>query len=252
MKSRPVFLRAMRARQALVQPAPLARIRPSAYTSPGPVRPFSSTLRYLNEQKQSSESTSQSSSDQSKTRQKKAPEPEAGPPQSPFKVFAEVLRQEIQKNKAWQDNVKQLQGDVDKLADSAALKKAREVYERARITNMINNNPRIQAALGDLKKAGVNVSEAISRSLEDSGVIDAIRSSYGWAAGAAARATQPVRDTAVYKALATSVEEAFDDTAGSSSRYGGYEEKEARRRRREVRAEKAGKVASKRTKANPE
>jgi import inner membrane translocase subunit TIM44 len=117
---------------------------------------------------------------------------------------------------------------------------------------MIQNNPRIQAAAADLKRRGISVSEAISKSLEDSGVLDAIRSSYGWAASTAARATQPVRDTAVYKALAASIEETFDDTTGAGSRYGGYEEKESRRRRREARAKKAGKTPTKRVQENPE
>ncbi len=44
-----------------------------------------------------------------------------------------VFREEIEKNKGWQDNVKQLQGDVDKSADSAALKKSKEIYERMRV-----------------------------------------------------------------------------------------------------------------------
>jgi import inner membrane translocase subunit TIM44 len=52
-------------------------------------------------------------------------------------VFAQVLKEEISKNKAWQDNVKQLQGDVDKLADSQAMKRAREVYERARVRKLV-------------------------------------------------------------------------------------------------------------------
>jgi import inner membrane translocase subunit TIM44 len=117
---------------------------------------------------------------------------------------------------------------------------------------MIQNNPRIQAAAADLRRRGISVSEAIGKSLEDSGVLDAIRSSYGWAADTATRATQPVRDTAVYKALAASIEETFDDQTGMGSRYGGYEEKEERRRRREARARKAGKVATKRVKENPE
>lgn len=115
---------------------------------------------------------------------------------------------------------------------------------------MIQKNPRIQSALSDLKSRGISVSDAINRSLEDSGVINAIRSSYGWAAETAARATAPVRDTAVYKAIAHSVEEAFDDETGMGSRYGGYEEKEARRKKRELRAKRAGK--SVRVKANPE
>jgi import inner membrane translocase subunit TIM44 len=117
---------------------------------------------------------------------------------------------------------------------------------------MIQNNPRIQSALAEMKSRGISASEAINKALEDSGVIHAIRASYGWASDAASRATQPVRDTAVYKAIAESVEDAFDDETGLSSRYGGYMEKEARRRKREARAKKAGKTRSLRVKANPE
>ena len=57
------------------------------------------------------------------------------PPKSPFQTFVEVLREELRKNRELQDNVKQLQGDVDKLQDSEAMKKARAAYERARVSN---------------------------------------------------------------------------------------------------------------------
>lgn len=59
---------------------------------------------------------------------------EGGPPKSPFQTFVEVLREELRKNRELQDNVKQLQGDVDKLQDSEAMKKARAAYERARVS----------------------------------------------------------------------------------------------------------------------
>jgi import inner membrane translocase subunit TIM44 len=92
----------------------------------------------LNEQQQQQKQESQQSEkeqEKQKQRQKRREEEEVNaPPQNPFKVFAQVLREEISKNKAWQDNVKQLQGDVDKLADSQAMKRAREVYERARVS----------------------------------------------------------------------------------------------------------------------
>lgn len=54
-------------------------------------------------------------------------------PKSPFQTFVDVLREELRKNRELQDNVKQLQGDVDKLQDSEAMKKARAAYERARV-----------------------------------------------------------------------------------------------------------------------
>ena len=56
------------------------------------------------------------------------------PPQSPFKVFVQTLKEEIQKNRELQEDVKKLQGDVDKFADSEAMKKAREAYERSRVS----------------------------------------------------------------------------------------------------------------------
>ena len=55
-------------------------------------------------------------------------------PKSPFQTFVEVLREELKKNRELQENVKQLQGDVDKFQDSEAMKKARDAYERARVS----------------------------------------------------------------------------------------------------------------------
>ena len=54
-------------------------------------------------------------------------------PKSPFQTFVDTLKEELHKNRQLQENVKQLQGDVDKLQDSEALKKARDAYERARV-----------------------------------------------------------------------------------------------------------------------
>jgi import inner membrane translocase subunit TIM44 len=274
MKSRPSQLRSLRLRSPTLSPLVRATlIRPTS-------QPFSTSSAVRN-----AESKKDDKSEKKEEEKKRAPPPEDNaPPQSPFKVFANVLKEEIAKNKAWQDNVKQLGGEVDKLADSAAMKRARDVYERARvsvtaglvcrgcrlhrgtnlvwsctvlifvqITSSIKSNPRLQAAVAELQKAGVSVSDAVNRSLQDSEVLRAISVASGRVYSAAASATQPVRDTAAYKALAESVEEAFDDS-GAGSRYGGYEEREERRRRREKRALKAGKkgVATKRVKENPE
>jgi mitochondrial import inner membrane translocase subunit TIM44 len=59
-------------------------------------------------------------------------------PKSPFQTFVEVLREELHKNRQLQDSVKQLSGDVDKLQDSEAMKKTRELYERARVSSSDN------------------------------------------------------------------------------------------------------------------
>ena len=57
-------------------------------------------------------------------------------PKSPFQTFVEVLRDELRKNRELQDNVKQLQGDVEKFQDSEAMKKARAAYEKARVRHL--------------------------------------------------------------------------------------------------------------------
>jgi hypothetical protein len=54
-------------------------------------------------------------------------------PKSPFQTFVDVLKEELRKNRELQENVKQLQGDVDKFQDSEAMRKARAAYERARV-----------------------------------------------------------------------------------------------------------------------
>jgi mitochondrial import inner membrane translocase subunit TIM44 len=67
--------------------------------------------------------------------------------------------------------------------------------------------------------------------------------------------TEPVRNTAAYKVFADTLVDAFDDSG--SAKHAGFEEKEARRKRRQARLAKAGLtgIAGKgkeRVKANPE
>lgn len=65
-------------------------------------------------------------------------EPGGDIPKSPFQTFVDVLKEEIQKNRELQEGVKTLQGDVDKFQDSEAMKKAKEVYERARVSYVLS------------------------------------------------------------------------------------------------------------------
>ncbi|KAG8861395.1 protein translocase subunit [Tulasnella sp. 330] len=162
-------------------------------------------------------------------------------PRSPYQIFVETLKDELRKNKELQDNVKQLQGDVDKFQDTESMKRAKEMYERARLTSSIRENPRLRAAAEELKKQGVKVGDAVGEALkamEESEWMRGLAKASSAVASAAATATAPVRNTEAYKALADTVIDALDDSG--SSKYGGYEEKEARRKRRERRLQKAG------------
>ncbi|KIJ65647.1 hypothetical protein HYDPIDRAFT_130993 [Hydnomerulius pinastri MD-312] len=174
-------------------------------------------------------------------------------PKSPFQTFVEVLREELRKNRELQDNVKQLQGDVDKLQDSEAMKRAREVYERARLTSSIKENPRLRAAAEELKKTGVKVGDAVGealRTMEESEVMRAISRATNTLSSTIAHTTEPIRNTAAYKTLAETLVDALDDSG--SAKHAGFEDKEARRRRRQKRLEKAGLSGRRAIAENPE
>ncbi|TCD67594.1 protein translocase subunit [Steccherinum ochraceum] len=178
-------------------------------------------------------------------------------PKSPFQTFVEVLREELRKNRELQDNVKQLQGDVDKLQDSEAMKKARAAYERARLTSSIKENPRLRAAAEELRKTGVKVGDAVGEALktmEESEIMRALSKATGAVSKTVADATEPIRNTAAYKALSETLVDALDDSG--SAKHGGFEEKEARRKRRQTRLAKLGKETMMRggvrVKSNPD
>ncbi|KAG5718832.1 hypothetical protein E4T56_gene6561 [Termitomyces sp. T112] len=179
-------------------------------------------------------------------------------PKSPFQTFVEVLKDELRKNRELQDNVKQLQGDVDKFQDSEAMKKAKAAYERARLQSSIKENPRLRAAAEELKKTGVKVGDAVSealKSMEESEIMRAISRASAAVSSTIEKSTEPIRKTEAYKTLAETLVDALDDSG--SAKHAGFEEKEARRLRRKKRLEKAGKdnglgPASKRVTANPE
>lgn len=164
----------------------------------------------------------------------------------------QTLKEEIQKNRELQEDVKKLQGDVDKFADSEAMKKAREAYERSRIVASIKENPKLRAAAEEMKRQGLRISDGVSDALqqvEDSEFMRQLTKTSAAISQGVTTATAPVRNTAAYKALSESVVEAFEE----SSRYGGYEDREVRRKRREERLKKAGLSGKrKRVEANPE
>ncbi|EJF64205.1 mitochondria import inner membrane translocase TIM44 subunit [Dichomitus squalens] len=175
------------------------------------------------------------------------------PPKSPFQTFVEVLKDELRKNRELQDNVKQLQGDVEKFQDSEAMKRAKEAYERARLTSSIKENPRLRAAAEELRKAGIKVGDAVGealRTMEESELMRAISRASAAVSSTIEKTTEPIRNTAAYKSLSDTIADALDDSG--SSKHGGFEEKEARRRRRQLRLAKAGKDSMSRVKANPE
>ncbi|KIM90539.1 hypothetical protein PILCRDRAFT_812290 [Piloderma croceum F 1598] len=178
-------------------------------------------------------------------------------PKSPFQTFVDVLKEEIKKNREFQENYQQLQGDVDKLHDSEAMKKARATYEQARLYSSIKENPQLSALVEGFRKRGIKVGDAVSeamKDMEESEVMRAISRASSAVSNTIASTTEPIRNTAAYKTLAETIVDALDDSG--SAKHAGFEEKEARRKRRQLRLAKAGKdgglsPGSQRVAANP-
>ncbi|KAH7105845.1 import inner membrane translocase subunit tim44 [Auriculariales sp. MPI-PUGE-AT-0066] len=163
-------------------------------------------------------------------------------PKSPYRAFVDTLKEELRKSRELQENIHQLQGDVEKFQDSEAMKRAREMYEHARLSSSIKENPRLRAAAEELKKQGVKVSDAVGdalKSMEESDLARAISKASSAVASAVSQTTEPIRKTEAYKAFAETIIDALDDSG--SAKHAGYEEKEARRARRQARLAKLGK-----------
>ena len=151
---------------------------------------------------------------------------------SPFTIFVQVIREEIEKNRQLQDNLKQLGGQVSSVQDSKTWSAMRAAGESAKLAASIQENPRIKKAAEDLIRTGGTVNDAIAEAVTQSLVYR------GLSKGAQAMydASEPIRQTEMYKQVAESVGDVLSDV-----KYGGYVEKDARRRRREARLKTIGK-----------
>jgi import inner membrane translocase subunit TIM44 len=120
------------------------------------------------------------------------------------------------------------------------------------IVASIKENPKLRAAAEEMKRQGLRISDGVTEAMqavEESEFMRQLTKTSAAISQGVSTVTAPVRNTAAYKALSESVVEAFEE----SSRYGGYEEKEIRRKRREERLRKAGLSGKrKRVEANPE
>ncbi|KAL6944793.1 protein translocase subunit [Hanseniaspora osmophila] len=130
---------------------------------------------------------------------------------SPLQIFRDTFRQEWQKSKELQENIKQLQDASGKIADSEALKKAREAS--ARSSTMVSQTlKKTSEKLDNIANAawdsevGKGTRKAINKTAEtiDNTIID------------------PVKNTKAYK----DVSETLNN--GSSTAYGGFISKEQR------------------------
>ena len=171
------------------------------------------------ETKGKSEESKESKEDGSESKEEKK-EPPPPPPhgdKTPFQVFMETMRSEFRSSKEWNESTKAISDGTNSFFNSDAVRKAQQASDAA-------SSKTSQA----LKSTGKVIGQGAAKAWE-SPVVKGVRSGVNATGRGMEKATRPVRETKAYKAAM----DVIDD--GSSSKYGGWVEKEERRKRKELR-----------------
>lgn len=160
-----------------------------------------------------------------KEKKEEAPPPPHGD-KTPWQVFTETLKTEFKASKEWNDSTKQLAAGVEDFTQNENVKRARSAYKAA------------SEAAGSttstvLKKTGSAIGQSAAWTW-DTVPVRVLRKGANATGRGLEKITRPVRETEAYK----NVKDVIDD--GSSSRYGGWVEKEERKKKREQRDIKSG------------
>lgn len=139
---------------------------------------------------------------------------------TPWQVFTETMQAEFSKSKEWNESTKALSGEIQDFTESERVRKAREAYEKS--TGVLSS-----AATTAVKSTAGAIGKGAAWTW-DTTAMKGVRKVANVTGEALDKATKPIRETEAYK----NVKDVIDD--GSSSRYGGWVEKEERRKRREA------------------
>ncbi|KAL3473795.1 hypothetical protein BJX99DRAFT_192146 [Aspergillus californicus] len=183
-------------------------------------------------QEKSEEKSEEKKDEESKDEKKEdAPPPPPHGDKSPWQVFRDTLQTEFKASKEWNESTKALASSAHEFSENERIKRARAAYEAAS-----------GAATSRTSSAMKTTGRALGSSASwtwNTPVVKGLRKGVNATTTGLEKATRPVRETEAYKTAVGGVKQAIDD--GSSSRYGGWIEKEERRRQRQLREEKEAK-----------
>lgn len=184
--------------------------------------------------KKESAKDSESTSGEEKTKEegegkegKKEDSKEAPPPppphgdKTPWQVFTETLQSEFKASKEWNESTKQLAEGAHQFTENENVKRARQAFE--------STTGAVSSTTGKVLKTTAGAVGKGAAWTWETPVVKGVRTTVNATANVLDKATQPIRQTEAYK----NVKNVIDD--GSSSRYGGWVEKEERRKAREQR-----------------
>lgn len=175
------------------------------------------------DQKQNKDDSEQSDGEKNKKTEEPPPPPHGD--KTPWQVFTETLRSEFQASKEWNESTKALASSAHQFSENESVKRARAAYSAAS-----------GAATSTTSSAFRETGKVLGKGAAwtwDTPVVKGVRSGVKATGRGIEKATRPVRETAAYKTTVGGVKDVIDD--GSSSRYGGWVEKEERRKQRELR-----------------
>ncbi|KAI0426964.1 TIM44 subunit of mitochondria import inner membrane translocase [Xylaria sp. FL1042] len=147
---------------------------------------------------------------------------------TPWQVFMETMQSEFKASKEWNESTKQLSDSAHQFTESESVRRARQAYE--------STTGAVSSTTGRVLKSSADAIGKGAAWTWDTNVMKGVRKGANFTGEALDKATKPIRDTEAYK----SVKDVIDD--GSSSRYGGWVEKEERRKARELRQKKSASV----------
>ncbi|KAI4793908.1 TIM44 subunit of mitochondria import inner membrane translocase, partial [Aureobasidium sp. EXF-8846] len=181
------------------------------------------------EKKEGAETEGESAEGEAEGAEKKEKKDNKPPPpkhgnKTPWQVFTETLSTEFKESKEWNEGTKQLSGSIHDFTENPNVQKARAAYEKS--------TGALSSAAGSTIKTTAGAIGKSAAWTWDTNVVKGIRYGAGAVGSGLEKATRPVRETEAFK----NVKEVIDD--GSSMRYGGWIEKEERRKRREAKEAK--------------
>ena len=166
---------------------------------------------------------------QQQQQQQKKKEPAEEPPhgtKTPWQVFTETLNSEFKASKEWNESTQQLSGSIHDFTQNPNVQRVGSAYKKS-----------AEAVTSGTGKVIMGTASAIGKSAAwtwDTGVVKGVRAGASAVGSGVEKATRPLRETEAYR----NVKDVVDD--GASQRYGGWTEKEERRKQREAREARLG------------
>jgi import inner membrane translocase subunit TIM44 len=169
------------------------------------------------EEKKSEGAKSEPEGEESKEEGKEKKKEEAPPPpphgdKSPWQVFRETLQTEFKASKEWEESTKALASSAHQFSENENVRRARAAYDAASGVATTKTGAAFKTTGKALGKGAAWT--------WNTPVVKGVRKGVSATGEGLEKVTRPVRETEAYK----SVKDAIDD--GSSSRYGGWVEKE--------------------------